>query len=72
MALVKSLVAGFVGYTLPNGDLREAHLEVGEERDPTDDVVQARPELFTSPVEPRPAVGTIPGTPEPKPSGRRK
>jgi hypothetical protein len=48
MALVKSLVSGFVGY-MDGDEHREARLETGQEFDASSVIVQARPELFTTP-----------------------
>lgn len=49
MALVKSLVSGFVGY-YEDGSHREIQLETGQEFDAGSAVVLARPELFTTGV----------------------
>lgn len=68
MALVKSLVSGFVGYTV-DGSHREARLETGQEFDTASALVQARPELFTEPpvveppAEPEPPVTSSPPPP---------
>jgi hypothetical protein len=62
MALVKSLVSGFVGYT-EDGSHREIQLETGQELDADAVIVLARPELFTAP----PDVFEVPASPKATP-----